>query len=39
MEFAGMWKNVSDKDIKEMKKIIGELRDSSTNQLLENDMS
>lgn len=39
MEYAGAWKNISDKDIKEMKENIKELRNSSTKQLMENDMS
>lgn len=38
MEFAGAWKNISDKRIEEMKKDVRELRRRSTEELLKNDM-
>ena len=38
MEFAGAWKNVSDKEIDEMKKNIEILRKVSTEELLKDDL-
>ncbi len=35
MEFAGVWKNVADKEIEKMKKGIKELRKRSTKELMQ----
>lgn len=38
MEFAGAWKNISDKDIEEMKENVKKIRKKSTEDLLKNDI-
>ena len=38
MEFAGAWKDISNKKVEEMKKNIKELRRKSTEELMKNDI-